>query len=177
MRADGKQRQTNTQANIDGNTNICAGISAPLWNWYYASYRLHTRMRACVFFYTNVVIGYILNIPMCLLLASSFFFSFFVACGRIGLTSRWTSLTACKQSQAWVSLTNLLILWISTQSCDNDTSWADLAGQTAGGRGGKAICSCKEHEWGAGGWGLWLLILPTKQKRKKKKYIPPSLCP
>lgn len=121
--------------------------------------------------------SWIYRCACCWLLLFFSFFPFFVACGRIGLTSRWTSLTACKQSQAWVSLTNLLILWISTQSCDNDTSWADLAGQTAGGRGGKAICSCKEHERGAGGWGLWLLILPTKPKKKKEKYIPPSLCP
>ena len=103
---------------------------------------------------------------------------FAVACGRIGPTSGWTSLTACKQSQAWVSLTNLLILWISTQSCDNDTSWADLARHTAGGRDGKAIYSCKDE----GGAGLWLLIPPplppppTKKKREGEIYPSPSLC-
>ena len=117
----------------------------------------------CNMFWTFM---YILNIAM---------FSF--CRGRIGLSSRWTSCTACTQSQAQVSLTNLLIQWISTQSCDNDTSWADLVRHTAGGRGGKAICSCKD-QGGAEGWVgglLWLLKPPTKQK--EEKYIPPYLCP
>lgn len=103
---------------------------------------------------------------------------FFVACGRIGLKGRWTSFTACKQSQAWVSLTNLLILWISTQSCDNDTSWADLVGLTAGERGGKAICSCKDQGWlDGGGGGFWLLTPLQKKTKKHPEYIPLCLCP
>lgn len=90
---------------------------------------------------------------------------FSIACGRIGRASAWTSFTVCKQSQAWVSLKNLLILWISTQSCDNDTSWVDLSAQTAGGRGGKAICSYKDR-------GGTLIMNTPKETKKGRRNIP-----
>lgn len=93
--------------------------------------------------------------------------AFSIACGRMGQTSAWTSLTVCKNSQAWVSLTNLLILWISTQSCDNDTSWVDLTGRTAGGRGGKPICSCKD-------WGESLITNYPQRNNTGRRNI--SLC-
>lgn len=102
---------------------------------------------------------------------------FSMACGRMGPTSTGTSLTMYKKSQAWVSLNNLLILWISTQSCDNDTSWVDLTGQTAGGRGGKPICSCKD-------WGETLITnTPKETKGQRDMYssvstsLPPSPLP
>lgn len=92
---------------------------------------------------------------------------FSIACDRMGQSSPWTSLTVCENSQAWVCLTNLLILWISTQSCDNDTSWVDLTGQTAGGRGGKPICSRKD--WGES------LITHTPKETKREGEIYPSI--
>lgn len=101
------------------------------------------------------------TLMMCVSVYVGVLLCFSMACGRMGPTSTGTSLTVYKKSQAWVSLNNLLILWISTQSCDNDTSWVDLTGQTAGGRGGKPICSCKD-------WGETLITNTPKETKGQR---------